>query len=74
VWPNTTYVVSVNANKYYVSTPHGLDSVVPDSKAQLQTIADNANGVLDTLPGQFPASSSRNSNYFRDVVFQADEP
>jgi len=74
VWPDTTYVVSVNANKYYVSTPGGLDSVVPNSKAQLQTIADNANGVLDTLPGQFPASSSRNSNYFRDVVFQADAP
>ncbi len=59
---NTAYVVSVNANGFYVSTPDGL--ATPITNGPLQTVA----GVLNTTPGQFPSTSFRNSNYFRDVV------
>lgn len=63
---NKTYVVSVNANQFYVSTPNGLATAI--TNGPLQTVADGANGVLNTAPGRFPSSSFQNSNYFRDVV------
>lgn len=63
---NTTYVVSVNANAYYVATNGGLASAVVNSS--LSSVADGANGVFGS-PGVFPTSSYDNSNYFRDVAF-----
>jgi hypothetical protein len=63
---NTTYVVSVNANQYYVATSNGLaTSVVTGS---LSSVADGANGVFGN-PAAFPTSSYHNTNYFRDLSF-----
>lgn len=63
---DTTYVVSVNVNSFYVSTPNGLATAV--TNGPLQTVADGANGVLNMTSGAFPSVSYQNSNYFRDVV------
>ena len=63
---DTTYVVSVNVNSFYVSTPNGLATAV--TNGPLQTVADGANGVLNPTSGAFPSVSYQNSNYFRDVV------
>ena len=66
---NTTYVASVNANAYFVSSVGALGS--PVSNGDLSTVADGANGVYGS-PGAFPTNSYNNSNYFRDVVFVPD--
>jgi hypothetical protein len=63
---NTTYVVSVNANLYYVATIGGLGSSVING--YLSSVADGANGLYGSS-GNFPGSSYQNSNYFRDVSF-----
>jgi len=63
---NTTYVVSVNVNAYYVATGGGLASTVINGN--LSSVADGANGVFGNL-GVFPRNSYNNTNYFRDVSF-----
>ena len=64
---NTTYIVSVNANQYYVSTSNGIASTL--TNGDLSAVADGSNGVYDPTPSSFPTQSFNNSNYFRDVVF-----
>jgi hypothetical protein len=63
--PNTTYVVSVNANAYFpISYDVLANSIV---NGVISSVADGNNGVYGTV-GSFPTNSYRNSNYFRDVV------
>ncbi|AFZ02039.1 N,N-dimethylformamidase beta subunit family domain-containing protein [Calothrix sp. PCC 6303] len=64
---NTTYVVSVNANAYYVATYDELGSSIVSG--DLNSVADGNNGVYNTSPNSFPTNSYRNSNYFRDIGF-----
>ncbi|ACK73468.1 Ig domain protein group 1 domain protein [Gloeothece citriformis PCC 7424] len=64
---NTTYVVSVNCNLYYVYAYDELAN--PITNGELSSIADGNNGVFNGTPGAFPANSYRNTNYFRDVNF-----
>jgi len=64
---NTTHVVSVNANAYYVATYDQLGS--PIVNGDLSSVADGNNGVYNTSPNSFPTSSYRNSNYYRDISF-----
>jgi hypothetical protein len=66
ITPNTTYVVSVNVNQYYVATSSGLASSV--ANGPISSVADGGNGVFGN-PGAFPVNSWQNSNYFRDVGF-----
>lgn len=66
---NTTYVVSVNINNFYVATSNEMASSVVNG--DLSSVADGNNGVYHTSPGAFPGSSYRNTNYYRDVVFAA---
>jgi hypothetical protein len=68
ILPNTTYTVSVNANNNYPFTFGGLAQSIVNG--DLSTVADGNNGVYGA-PGAFPLGSYENSNYFRDVVFQA---
>ena len=63
---HTTYIVTVNANRYFASTVNGLSNSV--TNGPLSTVADGAGGVLGPI-GKFPKQSNRNSNYFRDVLF-----
>ncbi|MDX6490485.1 MAG: hypothetical protein QOD43_730, partial [Gaiellaceae bacterium] len=64
--PNTTYVVSVNANSAYAVTSSGLASQI--SSGPLHTLADGLNGVYGATTGSFPDQSWASSNYFVDVV------
>lgn len=64
---NTTYVVSVNVNTYFVLTYDELSSSIVNG--DLSSVADGNNGVYSLSPHSFPSSSSRNSNYYRDVVY-----
>ena len=63
---NTVYVVSVNSNLRYAFTLSGLVNSV--STGNLQTVADNNNGVFGDI-NAFPTNSYSNSNYFRDIGF-----
>jgi hypothetical protein len=64
---NTKYVVSVNANQYYVATTNGIATTI--TNGDLSTVADGSNGVYNVTPSAFPTQSYQNSNYFRDIVF-----
>jgi hypothetical protein len=64
--PNTTYVVSINANSRYPVTLNGL--LNPVSSGPLHTVADGLNGVYNGTLGSFPDQSYQSSNYFVDVV------
>lgn len=68
IQPNTTYMVSVNANSYYVGSNSGLASSIVNGV--LASVADGADGTYG-LAGTFPTSSYQNTNYFRDVSFAA---
>ena len=68
IQPNTTYVVSVNANSNFAFTSSGLATTIVNG--DLSSLADGNNGIFGS-PGTFPASSWNNSNYFRDIVFFA---
>ena len=57
---NTTYVVSVNANQYYVATANGLASTL--TNGDISAVADGSNGVFNTNPNNFPTQSWNNSN------------
>lgn len=67
---NTTYVVSVNINSHFPSTVNGLSGQVVNG--DLRSIADGNNGVFGS-PAALPTSSYNNSNYFRDILFVADD-
>jgi len=67
--PHMTYVASVNANGYFVSSVGALAS--PVANGDLATVADGADGVFGS-PNAFPTNTYQNTNYFRDVVFTAD--
>ncbi len=70
---NTEYMVSVNTgNRYYVYTYDGLLSQI--TNGNLRTIADGSNGRFTTTVGTYPASTFRNINYFRDIVFVPGAP
>jgi hypothetical protein len=64
--PGVTYVVSVNANAFFVSTQFGLQSA--RSSGPLSSVADGANGVFGSAAGVFPTGSWRSSSYFVDAV------
>jgi hypothetical protein len=64
--PATTYVVSVNANSYFVATTSGLLTQVVSGP--LRSVADGNNGVFGSSAEVFPNRSSRSSNYFVDLV------
>ena len=66
---NASYVVSVNVASNFPDTNSGLSASIVNG--DLSSVADGANGVYGS-PGAFPTSSFQNSNYFRDVVFEAD--
>jgi Domain of unknown function (DUF4082)/Bacterial Ig-like domain (group 1) len=63
---NTTYVVSFNANTYYVATYDQLGS--PIVNGDLSSVADGNNGLYDVNPHSFPTSSYRNTNYYCDIT------
>ena len=65
LYPGKTYVVSINANAYYVATQNGLATQV--SNGPVHTIADGANGVYGAAAGNFPQSTYHSTNYFVDV-------
>jgi Domain of unknown function (DUF4082) len=64
---STTYVVSVNTNSYYAETTSALSKSTING--DVASIADGKNGVFGAI-GTFPASPTKGTNFFRDVVFQ----
>ena len=66
--PGTVYVISVNANKYYVATALGLQTQV--TVGPLSSVADGKNGTYANTAGIFPSLSFNSTNYFIDVVVQ----
>jgi hypothetical protein len=65
---NTVYIVSVNANAYFVTTRSGL--ATPLTSGIAHTAADVKNGVYGSSAGLFPTSSFSSTNYFVDVVIR----
>jgi hypothetical protein len=63
--PGPVYVISVNANAYYVATSAGL--ATPVSSGQLHSVAGGLNGVFGSAAGVFPGSSYHSTNYFVDM-------
>jgi hypothetical protein len=70
VQANTTYVVSVNIITNYPFTSGALATSIVNG--DISSVADGVNGTYGT-PNTFPTSSFESSNYFRDIVFQADQ-
>lgn len=62
--PGTDYVVSVNANAYFVVTQYGLQAPLADGPLQSSPAP---NGVYGAAAGVFPTQSYRSSNYFVDA-------
>ncbi len=69
---NTVYVVSVNANSFFVMTGSALAAQV--TSGPLQSVADGANGVFGASAGTFPTSTYSSSNYFVDLVASPAPP
>ena len=63
--PNAVYVLSVNANAFFVSTRDGLASQI--ASGPLRTVADGLNGVYGASAGTFPTQSWSSTNYFVDL-------
>ena len=63
--PNTVYVVSVNANAFFVATTGGLASQTV--AGPIRTVADGSNGVFALAAGSFPNQSYLSTNYFADA-------
>jgi hypothetical protein len=63
--PGVTYVVSVNANSYFVDTPGGLSTSL--GSGPLHSVV-GSNGVFGSAAGVFPTQTYNSSNYFVDVV------
>jgi hypothetical protein len=68
IQPNTTYVVSVNANSHFPISYQTLGTAIVNQ--DLSSVADGNNGLFGN-PNSFPSNSYQNSNYFRDVLFAA---
>jgi hypothetical protein len=68
IYADSIYVASVNSNNRFIYSRNGLQSVV--TNGPISSIA-GGNGVFLYLPGSFPTESYRNSNYFRDITFNA---
>jgi hypothetical protein len=64
--PNVTYVVSINANAFFVTTLGGLASQIVSGP--VRTVADGANGVFGSSAGTFPNQTFGSTNYFADAV------
>lgn len=64
---NTTYVVSVTVNSYYVATLGGLATSVVNGS--LSSVADGRNGVFGAAKA-FPTNTYQNANYFVDLAFE----
>jgi hypothetical protein len=62
---NTSYVVSVNANDFYTSTPQGFANSIIKGALSVKVGA----GVYNETVGAFPQYIYQNENYFRDIVF-----
>jgi hypothetical protein len=65
---NTVYIVSVNANAYFVTTRSGL--ATPLTSGIAHTATDIKNGVYGSATGLFPTNSFSSTNYFVDVVIR----
>jgi hypothetical protein len=65
---NTVYVVSVNANAFFVTTRSGLATQLVNGIAR--TAPTTLNGVYGSAAGLFPNSSFSSTNYFVDVVIR----
>ncbi|HJT73565.1 MAG TPA: DUF4082 domain-containing protein [Chitinophaga sp.] len=63
---DTVYIIAVNSRSYYAATWEGLATAI--SNGPLSSIGGK-NGVYNYTAGGFPASSYRNTNYFRDIEF-----
>src|SRR6185436_5867851 len=59
--PNTTYIVSINANAFFVTTLGGLTNQI--ISGPMRTVADGANGVYGTSAGTFPNQTYGSTNY-----------
>lgn len=70
VQANMTYTVSVSnsSDRWYAATNQGFSS--PINNGNLVTFAGS--GVYSTSSGARPTQTYQNSNYFRDVVFEAE--
>lgn len=68
--PGSVYVVSVNANAFFVSTTGGL--AASSGTGPLHTVADGANGVFGAAAGTFPTGTWSSSDYFVDVLASPD--
>lgn len=66
VTANTTYIVSVNCNRYFAITYNAMGSAT--TNGPLSSVADGKNMVFGTI-GSFPTYSYKSSSYFRDLVF-----
>ena len=65
---NTVYIVSVNANAFFVTTRSGLATQLVNGIAR--TAPTTLNGVYGSAAGLFPTSSFSSTNYFVDVVIR----
>ena len=63
---NTTYVVSVSTNSYYVATNFLLQQSIVNG--YLSSVADGLNGVYGAA-GSFPTFSYNSTSYFVDLSF-----
>ena len=70
VTAGTQYIVTVNTGAtYYVFTQNGLQTKI--TNGNLSSVA-GTNGVFGPV-GQYPTQAWNSSNYFRDVVFVAND-
>ena len=60
-----TYIVSVNANAFFVVTPGGL--ATSQGTGPIHTVV-GANGIFGSAAGVFPTGTWNSTNYFADVV------
>ena len=65
--PGVTYIVSVNANAFFVDTPGGL--ATSQGSGPLHSVV-GSNGLFGEAAGVFPSETYNSSNYFVDVVVQ----
>ena len=65
VLASQTYIVSVNANDYYSSTPGGFDNPISNDDISTPVGA----GIYNETIGVFPNTTFNNENYYRDIVF-----
>ncbi|HEY3183437.1 MAG TPA: Ig-like domain-containing protein, partial [Gaiellaceae bacterium] len=63
--PGAVYVVSVNANEYFVQTLDALQSSI--IAGPLRTVPDGANAVYGSAAGTFPNQTFRTSSYYIDL-------